>query len=214
MLGPMQERFAVVFRAGGVEAAGSLEIEQDRLLLRGRAASGNLDLEISSSDVLEVRVGSRPSERLNGHRTLVLERANMPPVQVAPLGVALLPEIADLLASLTGGRGGVLAVSVPLKPGCVRRARELLAEGPPIDPASLGLQEHEVYLDEEAAVFVFSGKSVRARVGKAIRHPAVWRAGLAWQRCFAGPPAIVETAQLRLSGTPVYRWAAPEPERA
>ncbi len=205
-----QGQFAVVFRDGEVETAGSLEIEPDRLLLRGRDATGNLDVEISSSDLLEVRVGSRPGERLNGYRTLILERANMPPVQVAPLGVALLPEIVDLVASLTRGRGEVLAVAVPLKPGCLRRARELLAEGPPLDPASLGLEGHEVYLDEDAAVFVFRGKSVRARVGKAIRHPAVWRAGLAWQRCFAGPPAIVETAQLRLSDIPAYRWTAPE----
>jgi hypothetical protein len=207
----MHEQFAVVFRDAGVEAAGSLELSHDRLLLRGRAAAGDVDLEIRYADLLEVRVGSRPGERLNGYRTLVLERTDGSPLDVAPLGVALLPEIADLLVSLTGGRGQALVVAVPLKPGCLGRARKLLAQGPPLDPASMGLAAHEVYLEEDRAVFVFRGQDVRARMAEAIRHPAVWRAGLAWQRCFAGPPEIVDVSQLRLSAIPAYRWpAAPD----
>jgi hypothetical protein len=160
--------------------------------------------------VSEVRVGRQPGERLNGYPTLILERTTMPPVQVAPFGVAMLPEISDLLLSLTQHvEGEALAVSVPLKRGCLGRARKLLEQGPPLDPALLGLSGHEVYLGESAAVFVFRGSNVRARVDKAIRHPAVWRAGLAWQRCFAGPPQIVETTKLRLEDDPAYRWTAP-----
>jgi hypothetical protein len=207
----MNQRFAVVFRDGPAEAAGALEIEDDRLLLRGRAASGDLTLEIPFSDLSEVRPGRRPGERLNGYPTIFLERVTMPPVQVAPLGVAMLTEISDLLVSLTQHvEGDALAVSVPLKRGCLKRARALLGKGPPLDPASLGLSGHEVFLREEEAVFVFRGSNVRARVGKAIRHPAVWRAGLAWQRCFAGPPQIVEVSELSPEGDPTYRWAAPE----
>jgi hypothetical protein len=116
----MQEQFAVVFRDAGVEAAGSLELGPDRLLLRGRAGSKNVDLHVPYTDVLEVRVGSGPSERLNGYRTLVLERADMPPLQVAPLGVALLPEIADLLASSPFRSSRAASVA----PGsCWRKAR-------------------------------------------------------------------------------------------
>jgi hypothetical protein len=206
----MQERFAVVFRDGGVEAAGALEVERARLRLRGRAASADLDLEIPFSDLTEVRVGRRPTERLNGHPTLVLERSTMPAVYVAPLGVAMLREIANLLVSLTRPAGGdVMVVLVPLKPGCLVRARKLLDKGPPLDPAVLGLSGHEVYLREREAVFVFRGSSVRDRVGRAVRHPAIWRAGLAWQRCFAGPPQIVEPAELSLDPDPAYRWIAP-----
>jgi hypothetical protein len=207
----MHERYAVVFRTRDSEAAGRLEIEQDRLLLRGRATDGNLELEIPFSDLVEVRVGRRPNERLNGYRTLILERATEPAVRVAPLGVALLPEIADLLVSLSRPGGeNVLAVWVPLKPGCLGRARKLLAKGPPLDPASLELSGHEVYLSESEAVFVFHGANVRAQVDRAIRHPAVWRAGVAWQRCFAAPPQIVEPAELSLDADPAYRWIPAE----
>jgi hypothetical protein len=205
----MHERFAVVFREGSAEAAGALEVEHDLLLLSGRGKGGSLELEIPFSDLSEVRVARRPSERLNGYATIVLERSSMRVVQVAPLGAGMLPEIASLLTSLTQrGESDILSVRVPLKPGCLERARKLLAKGPPVDPASLRLSAHEVYLGEGEAVFVFRGNNVRARVNQAIRHPAFWRAGLAWQRCFAAPPQIVEPEQLRLDVDPAYRWVA------
>jgi hypothetical protein len=206
----MHERFAVVFRDGGRQAAGALDVEQDRLLLHGRGRDGSLELEIPFSDLNEVRVGRRPSERLNGYQTLLLERTTLPVVQVAPLGVALLPEIVALLTSLTSREvADELAVAVPLKPGCLDRARTLLAQGPPLDPASLGLSSHEVYLREGEAVFVFRGSDVRAHIGAAIRHPTVWRAGLAWQRCFDGAPQIRDLADVWLDPVPAYAWAAP-----
>lgn len=208
--GQMHEGFPVVFSAASVTATGRLEIEHDRLFLRGSGKDGRLELAIPFSALADVRIGRRPSERLNGYPTLVLERASLPAVQVAPFGMTLLPEIADLLGSLSQPVGGdVLTVVVPLKPGCLDRARRLLAQGPPFDPASLGLSSHEVYLREGEAVFVFRGRNVRARVGKAIRHPAVWRAGLAWQRCFAAPPQLMERASVSLDSDPAYRWIEP-----
>jgi hypothetical protein len=181
-------------------------------MLRGRGVQGDLGLEIQFSDLSEVRRGCRPSERLNGYPTLVLERTGRPPVKVAPLGLTLLPEIFDLLVTLTrsADSGDLLAVAVPLKPGCLTQARKLLAKGPPIDPASLGLSGHDVYLSEGEAVFVFRGSNARAMVNKVIGHPAVWRAGLAWQRCFAAPPRIVEAAQLSFDAPLAYHWVAPE----
>jgi hypothetical protein len=206
----MHERFAVVFRVGGNAAAGVLEVDDDRLLLRGREGLDDVQLEIPFSELSEVRVARHRSERLNGYATLILERGDPPAAQVAPFEMAFLPEITDLLVSLTRrAESGVLAVVVPLKPGCLRRARKLLAKGPPVDPASLGLTEHEVYLSEAEAVFVFRGSDLRARVGKAIRQPAVWRAGLAWQRCFAEPPRIADLAGLHLDSPPAYRWTSP-----
>jgi hypothetical protein len=211
----MHERYAVAFQTGENHATGRLEVSQDRLLLCGRSTDGVLELEIPFSDLMEVRVGRSPNERLNGYRTLLLERETGPVVRVAPLGMALLPEIADLLLSLSrSGSGNVLAVRVPLKPGCLDRARELLAKGPPLEPALLGLSGHEVYLSESEAVFVFRGTNVRAQVGTAMRHPAVWRAGLAWQRCFAGAPQIVEVLDPAPDTLPAYTWAANDQERA
>jgi len=204
---PMEERYAVVFRAEGAEAAGLLEIKGDRLLLRGHGSSGDLELNVAFSELEEVRIGRSSSERLNGYRTLLLERREGSVVAVAPLG-ALLHEIADLLISLSGTGGSVLAVLVPLKPACRERARVLLAKGPPLDPASLGLSGHEVYLSESAAVFVFRGPNVRALVGEAARHPAVWKAGMAWQRCFAGPPQIADPADIDSDAEPAYHWSS------
>jgi hypothetical protein len=206
----MHERFAVVFRVDSATAAGALEVEQDRLSLRGRGNDGPLELEIPFSALTEVRVDRRPGESLNGYPTLILESTTLPSIQISPFGMTLLPEIADLLGSLSRPAGAVLTVYVPLKPGCLDRARRLLANGPPFDPASLGLTSHDVYLREGDAVFVFRGDDVRSRIGKAIRHPAVWRAGLAWQRCFASPPAIVELADHWLDFEPAYHWTAPK----
>ena len=206
----MHERFAVVFRDGSTEAPGALEVESDCLRLNGRASDGDVELEIPYSDLSEVRIGRRPSERLNGYATLVLERTALPAVHVAPLGVALLPEIASLVTALTrGAGGGVLAVRVPLKPGCLDRARKLLAKGPPLDPASLGLTGHEIYLREGEAVFLFRGSNVGEQIKQAIRHPAIWRAGLSWQRCFASAPQIVDSADLSLDANPSYCWRLP-----
>jgi hypothetical protein len=208
----MDERFAVIFRDGDAEAAaGVLVVEQDRLRLSGRGSDGTVELEIPFTDLSEVRISRHPDERLKDYPTVLLERTATPTVQVAPLGVALVREIASLLASLTQRSAGddVIAVLAPLKQGCLGRARTLLAKGPPLDPASLGLSGHEVYLDESEAVFVFRGTDVRARVGQAMRHPAVWRAGLAWQACFAGPPHLVQPAELSLQAAPDYRWTAP-----
>jgi hypothetical protein len=203
----MHEQYAVVFQTGGSHATGRLDIEQDRLLLSGRATDGTFELEIPFSDLIEVRVGRRPRERLNGYQTLIIERTAKPAVRVAPLGMALMAEITDLLVSLTeAGRGDLLAIRVPLKPGCLSRARELLAKGPPLQPALLGLSGHEVYLSENEAVFVFRGPNVRAQLSQAVRHPAIWRAGLAWQRCFAAPPRIVDDTPLNLDPVPAYRW--------
>ena len=207
--------YAVVFRAGTAEetAAGVLEFESDRLRLRGRGNDGAHELEVPFADLSEVRIDRSPNERLKGYPTIVLERTTAQPVGVAPLGALYLHEIADLLTSVAQPNGGaeVLAVLVPLKPGCLDRARTLLAKGPPLDPGVLGLSGHEVYLDESEALFVFRAADVRARVDKAMRHPAVWRAGLAWQACFAGPPQIVDPAEHPVTGPPAYRWSTPRP---
>ena len=208
-LDEMQERFAVAFREGTAEASGRLDVEPERLLLQGGSARGELTLEIPCSELREVRVAQSPNERLNGYRTLVLERSRGPAIQVAPLGVAFMPEIVSLLSSLTNRNGDELAVRVSLKEGCLGRARELLAKGPPLDPAKLGLSGHEVYLREGEAVFVFRGSDVQTRISRALAHPAVWRAGLAWQRCFATAPKIVDAAEVWLEPEPAYAWSAP-----
>lgn len=212
--GSAGQRYAVVFREQGrLVVAGCLEVADDHLLLAGGAGERARTLEVALTDIAEVRVGNRPADRLNGYRTLVLERIQLPPIEVAPLEVGLLHELADLLALVTGeapGTGRTLAVVVPLKPGSLERARELLANGPPLDAAALGLTGHHVYLRDGEAIFVFEGPEVEARVGDAIRSPALWRAGIAWQDCIAGRPRVdKQFRMLAADETPAYTWTAP-----
>jgi hypothetical protein len=207
------QRYAVVFREGDrLVVAGCLEVAEDRLRLAGGAGERARTLDVALTDIAEVRVGRRPSDRINGHRTLVLERIQLPPIEVAPLESGLLHELADLLGLLTSdapGTGQTLAVVVPLKPGCLEEARRLLGREPPLDPSALGLTGHHVYLRDSEAVFVFEGPDVEGRVGRAMRNPALWRAGIAWQGCIAGRPHVDKHPQLPAAAeTPVYTWTA------
>lgn len=209
------QRYAVVFRERDrLVVAGCLEVAEDHLHLAGGAGEHARSLDVALTEIAEVRVGRRPADRINGHRTLVLERIQLPPIEVAPLKSNLLHEIADLLGLLTSdapGTGQTLAVVVPLKPGCLEQAHELLGREPPLDPAALGLTGHHVYLRDSEAIFVFEGPDVEGRVGRAMRNPALWRAGIAWQDCIAGRPRIDKHPQLPDAGeVPVYTWTAPQ----
>jgi hypothetical protein len=211
----MHKRFAVVFLEGnGERVAGSLEVGPDRLLLSGCSEGRRIALSVPFAGIAEVRVGRRPVDRLNGYATVVLEREGLLPVQVAPLGIGSLHEIAELVSELQGqhrGAGEQLVVVVPLKAGCLGRAKKLLAEGPPIDPAALGLTSHTVYLCAGEAVFVFRGLDVDTKVSRAMRSPAVWRAGLGWQECIAGRPRLSHSVDmLNAEATVAFSWSAPE----
>jgi hypothetical protein len=150
---------------------------------------------------------------LNGRPALLVGREHAPPLQIEPLGAGLLHEIADLLATLATQRadsGEQVAVNVPLKQGQFARAQELVAQGPPFDPAALGLTRHQVFLSTRKVTFIFAGPHVRATLERATSDPTLWRVGLAWRGCIAGRP--------RLSSAPrpqpedgarlVYDWAA------
>lgn len=204
-------RYAVVFgERGGPSFAGSLELASRHVLLTGTREAQRQELDLALAEIVEIRIGRLPADRLNGYRTLVLERAHGPAVQVAPLETGLLRELADLLAALTGEQATneeQLAVVVPLKASCLQQARALLELGPPLDPSVLGLDSHRVYLREDDVVFVFTGPDVRTHVAAAMCSPALWRAGLAWRDCIADRPRIVEHDYLPLAdASPDYVW--------
>lgn len=212
-VGVMGTTYAVVFRENGApQAAGSLALTGDRLWLDGSQQGAARRLSVPFADLTEIRIGRSPRDRLNGHPTLVLERAGMPAVQVAPVGAGLLHEIASLVAMLAQDQVAfedVLSVVVPLKPGSQQRARRLLELGPPLDPAVLDLRRHYIYLSETEAVFVFEGPELHSRIKKAVRNPAVWRAGLSWQRLIAGRPGIhAGLAQAPAGALLAYNWVS------
>jgi hypothetical protein len=207
-------RYAVAFRIGqGARAAGALVIDQDRLQLEGRTADGAVELSVPYAELVEVRIVRGPEELLNGRPALLLARQDRPPVQVEPFGIGLLHELADLLVALAtehADGGEEVAVIVPLKKDRMAQAKELVAQGPPFDPAALGLTRHEVFLTADKAIFVFAGAHVRAKLERMTRDPTLWRVGIAWRGCIGGRPRLAAASDTR-PGTddqPVYRWAA------
>jgi hypothetical protein len=206
-------RYPVLFRvSGGAATAGALIVTSERLLLEGGAGDDFATVGIPLGDIAGIHVERAPAERLNGHSVIVLERRHDERVEVAPLGHGLLSEISHLVGELLSGDDHVdeqISVVVPLKPGCRSRAQELIAAGPPFDPAALGLRSHQVFLHEQQVVFVFAGADVRAKVERAMRAPTLWHAGLAWRNCIAGRPTLrAPTDEVRGGGVLVYSWSA------
>lgn len=206
-------RYAVSFcTASGPTAAGALVAAEDRLLLEGRSGEDRIELAIPYSKLIEVRVGRQPEERLKGHPTLLLSYGRGDLVRVAPMGFGLVHELADLLTALATEHADAseeVAVIVPVRKGRVARARELVAEGPPFDPAALGLTRHEVYLTAEEAIFVFAGPHIQTTLERATHDPTFWRVGLAWRGCIGGPPHLT-TEIPAIAEEPVYRWPTRE----
>ena len=157
-----------------------------------------------------MRIGRDARERLDGYATVVLVRRNEAPLLVAPLGSVLLHEIADLLAALSAERTEVadeIDLIVPLRADAQQRVRELIAQGPPFDPAALNLRRHQVLLGPEDVIFAFEGPQIRQSLERTLSQPVLWKAGVAWRRCIAGRPRI--SIPVDRSPTPrelIYSW--------
>jgi hypothetical protein len=83
-----------------------------------------------------------------------------------------------------------LAVVARLVPGSRERAQEIIAAGPPYELGESGLAAHQIYLGEEAAVFVFEGPDVEALVSALISDPAGSGSFSAWGPLLAGTPML------------------------
>ena len=92
-----------------------------------------------------------------------------------------------------------IAVIAQLQPGSAEQAKRLIADGPPFDPADLGLTGHDVYLGQTTVVFVFEGPDVERRVAELVNDPARSASFSAWAPMLAGPPTLARSA---------YHWAA------
>lgn len=205
-------QFPVLFRLPGAKAvAGSLTVTGKALALDGGPATGHEHLEVGFDALREVRIIRRAEERLSGHVSLALDVGDHVPVLVAPLGYGLLHEIVDLIATFSSQRAAndeFVAVVVPLAAGTEDDVRALVAKGPPVEPAALGLRMHEVWLDtaRHEVVFVFGGDDARRKVEQAARSPALWRAGLAWRRLIRANPRLDTWTESQRGGKLLYRW--------
>jgi hypothetical protein len=186
--------YAVVWRTGdGPTSSGRLELGDDDLVLHG---SGEPDgLRIPFDDLESVEIGRGTAERINGDKSLVLERHSCERVLVAALGgVGLLGELTDLLARLRAEQAAraCVAVVVPIRRGTAEVARRLVEEGPPFDVERLGLERHHVFVSEREVVFFFEGDSASAAVDALSRSPGVLKAAVRWRGILGGRPRLAE----------------------
>ncbi len=199
-----RNRYPVVWREDGQEpAAGELVVDRDVLRFYGVRSGDPVEARLRFAEVRAVRVARRKGERLNDRATIVLDRGAAGPFLVGPLGAGLLGEITALLTVLHEEgtiRAEHVAVLVPLRRGTAATVRELVAEGPPFDLEAAGIRQHEVYVGDREAVFVFRGPDVRSVLEHALSDPAFWKAGLAWRNVLAGRPQLLDSA---------FGWTAP-----
>ena len=166
---------AVVWRTGaGPTSSGRLELGDDDLILHG---SGGPDgLRIPFDELSSVEIGRGAAERINGDKSLVLERHSCERVLVAALGgVGLLGELGDPFARLRAERAAraCVAVVVPIRRGTAEAARRLIEEGPPFDVEPLGLERHHVFVSEREVVLYFEDDSATAAVDALSKSPRV-----------------------------------------
>ncbi|HZQ03800.1 MAG TPA: hypothetical protein VFA88_07255 [Gaiellaceae bacterium] len=87
-----------------------------------------------------------------------------------------------------------LAVIARLKPATEAEAEELIAAGPPFDPAAAGFLRHSVFLAPSAVIFVFEAAEVEWRVDDLVDaqffHPLLAQALAAWQPLIEGQPQL------------------------
>jgi hypothetical protein len=196
--------YAVIWREpGGPTFAGELALARGSLRLDGSGPDGSLGrVRIRYGDLAGVRVGRSPEERLNGLPCVILERRAGPPISIGPVsGTGTVFAVGQALAELISEQAASssrAAIVVPIRPEKADRVRELLAQGPPFDPASTSLERHEVYLTEREVIFVFEGPGVQTLARELVKSPAAWRAASAWRECISGRPVAAE---------PAYSWA-------
>jgi hypothetical protein len=186
--------YAVVWRTGdGPTASGRLELGRDALVLHG--SGGPEMLRIPFDELSSVEVGRATSERINGDKSVVLERHSCERVLIAALaGVGLVGELTDLLARLRAEHEAraCVTVIVPIRRGSAEQARRLVEQGPPFDIERLGLERHHVLVSEREVVFFFEGDSAAEAVDALSRSAGVLQAAVRWRGILAGRPRLAE----------------------
>lgn len=87
-----------------------------------------------------------------------------------------------------------LVLVVPLADGTAERARELLQEGPPFELEATHLEQHDVFLTDREAVFVFETAGDVPALELRAGDPALREAAAAWREVMAGRPRKAEIA--------------------
>jgi len=196
--------YAVKWREpDGQTYLGRLTLGMRTLALEGRRRNAPASTrQIGFEEILSLRIDSRGRDRFDGQPALVVERADgVYLVTSAGMGAGIIHEIADRLAGFRGDARRRATVVVPLKAGALVGVRELVADGPPFDPARTALTQHELLLTEQEAIFVFESQSEEG-LAALLGELDVLSATVAWRDLVAGPPRLAAVA---------YAWERPEP---
>src|SRR5262249_21227227 len=150
---------AVVWREGDDPVgSGRLEVRPRDVLLDGAVGGQPVLRTIPLAGLQSIRVGRTRDDRLSDRPSLVLQPRVGPVIRVASVAQpGIVSELAKRLVGLRIGCDGPrrALVVLPLKPGTRKRASELVSSGPPFDPTGAGLARHNVFLTDDAALFLF-----------------------------------------------------------
>jgi hypothetical protein len=198
--------YAVKWREpNGQTFVGRLALGPRTLRLDGRrrgAAEPPVSRQFSYEELQGLRIGSRGAERLDGRPALVVERPDGAYFfSDAGMGAPIVQELVERLSHLCLAASRKATVVVPLKEGAIDQVRELVAQGPPFDPAGTPLTQHELVLTTQEAIFVFETET-EVDLQALLNQLDVWAAAAAWGELMAGPPRLADTA---------YAWERPEP---
>ena len=193
--------YAIVWREDDHPShPGKLELRARGLRLEGNGESWELPFD----DIASLRIGRGPEDRLVGRPALVVERRNGRALRIATMAeVGTFAELVEQIACLGVGEASSkrLLVVVPLRPGSYQQVRALLERGPPFDPGAVSLAQHQVFLTDREALFLFEVNGAPAELRRLLGKPSVWKATAAWSTHLAAPPRVAEL---------VYAWRRPE----
>lgn len=79
-------------------------------------------------------------------------------------------------------------VVAPLKPNTQDQARDLIAQGPPMDLEASGLTRHSVYLSANEVIFLFEGPDAQRVVEGMVNDPVMSAQFSAWGPLLDGTP--------------------------
>ncbi len=184
---------AIWAEAEDAPCSGCVALADEGLTLTGLALPAGEARLVRYGDMVGLEVVHDPRLRLNGYPTLRIERRGVPPLRVSTIGLAVLGELNQLLATaIASEQPQLVAIVVPLRKGALADAAALIEEGPPFDLTPLGVERHDVLLSEREVIFLFEGRQLGETVRRLVRDPPVWQAASGWARVFAGPPRLAE----------------------
>jgi hypothetical protein len=193
----MRTTYAVSWEEpNGSAGSGRLELGADALLLEGQNGSSGVSRAFPYRNVSGLHVARSGGQRLHDRPTLIIELAGGGSLRITGVGQAwIVTELASRLGELRHDRRMIerLAVVLPLKPGAKPRAERLLAQGPPFDPSQLRLENHEVFLTDQEAIFVFEGVPDLLLMRSA-GNETIFTAAAAWEPLLDGSVRFAERA--------------------